>query len=135
MINNSVRRTNNYLAFRSALPTACSPGMGVVSAKGVVGRIKTVSEHYSTVTSLLHSQLLISAKIKRSNTFGTVKWPGGDYRTALLDYIPLHVKPAKGDTVMTSGFNTVFPEGIMVGTISSVQKEAIKAMGDGIFIV
>ncbi|WP_242921038.1 rod shape-determining protein MreC [Pontibacter liquoris] len=127
VINNSVRRTNNYLTLSVGTADGVQPGMGVMSAKGVVGRIKTVSEHYSTVTSLLHSQLLISAKIKQSNTFGTVKWPGGDYRTAVLDYIPLHVKPVKGDTVMTSGFNTVFPEGIMVGTISSVQKEQDKS--------
>jgi rod shape-determining protein MreC len=103
------------------------PGMGVIASNGVVGRVKTVSANYSTVTSLLHSQMLISAKIKKNNTMGTVKWQGGDYRTAILDYIPLHVKLTKGDTVITSGYNTVFPEGIVVGTISSVQKEADKS--------
>jgi rod shape-determining protein MreC len=101
--------------------------MGVIAPNGAVGRVKTVSRHYSTVTSLLHSQLLVSAKIKKDNTFGTIKWAGGDYRTALLDYIPLHIKPVKGDTILTSGYNTVFPEGIMIGTISSVAKEADKS--------
>jgi rod shape-determining protein MreC len=67
--------------------------------------------------------MLVSAKIKKNNTFGTIKWTGGDYRHALLDYIPLHIKPAVGDTIVTSGYNTVFPEGIMIGTISSVKKE------------
>ena len=123
VINNSVRRTNNTLTLAVGTADGVKPGMGVIASNGVVGRIKTVSENYSTATSLLHSQMLISAKIKKNNTFGTVKWQGGDYRTALLDYIPLHVKPAKGDTVVTSGFNTVFPEGVMIGTISSVAKE------------
>ncbi|PRY10591.1 rod shape-determining protein MreC [Pontibacter ummariensis] len=123
VINNSVRRTNNTLTLAIGTADGIQPGMGVISPDGVVGRVKTVSEHYATVTSLLHSKMLVSAKIQKSNTFGTVKWTGGDYRTATLDYIPLHVKPAVGDTIVTSGFNTVFPEGIMIGTISNVEKE------------
>ena len=127
VINNSVRRTNNYLTLAAGSLDGVKPGMGVISPNGTVGRVKTVSKHYATVTSLLHSQMLISAKIKKDNTFGTIKWTGGDYRTALLDYIPLHVKPAPGDTVLTSGFNTVFPEGIMIGTISEVERELDKS--------
>ncbi|MBF9251749.1 rod shape-determining protein MreC [Pontibacter sp. 172403-2] len=127
VINNSVRRTNNYLTLSIGTADGVQPGMGVIASNGVVGRVKTVSEHYATVTSLLHSQMLLSAKIKRDNTFGTIKWPGGDYRTAQLEYIPLHVNPVKGDTIVTSGFNTVFPEGVMVGTISSVKKESDKS--------
>jgi rod shape-determining protein MreC len=127
VINNSVRRTNNTLTLAIGTADGVQPGMGVISSNGIVGRIKTVSKHYSTATSLLHSQMLVSAKINKNNTFGTVKWTGGDYRTAMLDYIPLHVKPAKGDTIVTSGFNTVFPEGVMVGTISSVMKEQDKS--------
>jgi rod shape-determining protein MreC len=127
VINNSVRRMNNYLTLSIGTANGVKPGMGVMSSNGVVGRVKTVSRDYATVTSVLHSQMLVSAKIKKSDTFGTVKWTGGDYRSALLDYIPLHVTPEKGDTVVTSGFNTVFPEGVMVGTITSVEKEADKS--------
>ncbi|MFD2512997.1 rod shape-determining protein MreC [Pontibacter locisalis] len=127
VINNSIRRSNNTLTLAIGTADGVEPGMGVISPNGVVGRIKTVSKNYATATSLLHSQMLISAKIKKNNTFGTIKWTGGDYRTALLDYIPLHVKPEKGDTIVTSGFNTVFPEGIMVGTISGVEKEQDKS--------
>lgn len=127
VINNSIRRTNNYLTLAIGSQDGVKPGMGVISPNGAVGRVKTVSRHYATVTSLLHSQMLISAKIKKNNTFGTIKWTGGDYRTALLDYIPLHIKPEIGDTIVTSGFNTVFPEGIMVGTISEVERELDKS--------
>ncbi|PTX15338.1 rod shape-determining protein MreC [Pontibacter mucosus] len=127
VINNSVRRMNNYLTISKGSADGVQPGMGVIAPEGVVGRVKTVSKHYATVTSLLHSQMLVSSKLKKDNTFGTIKWEGGDYRSALLDYIPLHVKPEVGDTVVTSGFNTVFPEGIMVGTISSVEQEPDKS--------
>ncbi|WP_161889839.1 rod shape-determining protein MreC [Pontibacter russatus] len=127
VINNSVRRMNNYLTLAIGSADGVEPGMGVISPDGVVGRVKTVSEHYATVTSVLHSQMLVSAKIKKDDTFGTIKWTGGDYRTAMLEYIPLHVHPEEGDTVVTSGFNTVFPEGIPVGTIASVEKEQDKS--------
>ncbi|NEM96601.1 rod shape-determining protein MreC [Pontibacter burrus] len=127
VINNSVRRNNNYLTLSIGTEDGVEPGMGVIAPNGVVGRVKTVSAKYSTVTSLLHSQMLISAKIKKNNTMGTIKWLGGDYRTAILDYIPLHVQMSKGDTVVTSGYNTVFPEGIVVGTISSIVREADKS--------
>jgi rod shape-determining protein MreC len=123
VINNSIRRTNNYLTLSIGSADGIKPGMGVIASTGAVGRVKTVSEHYATVTSLLHSQMLISAKIKKDNTMGTIKWTGGDYRKAVLDYIPLHIKPVVGDTIVTSGFATVFPEGIMVGTISAVEQE------------
>ena len=127
VINNSVRRMNNYITLSIGTKDGVLPGMGVIASKGVVGRVKTVSDKSSTVTSILHSQMLISAKIKKNNTMGTIKWQGGDYRTAILDYIPLHVKMTKGDTIVTSGFNTVFPEGILVGTISSIAKEPDKS--------
>lgn len=127
VINNSVRRMNNYLTLAIGSADGVQPGMGVISPDGVVGRVKTVSENYATVTSVLHSQMLVSAKIKKDDTFGTIKWTGGDYRTAMLEYIPLHVHPEEGDTVVTSGFNTVLPEGIPVGTIASVEKEQDKS--------
>lgn len=123
VINNSVRRTNNYLTLASGTKDGIKPGMGVISLNGVVGRVKTVSRDYATVTSLLHSQMLISAKLKKNNTLGTIKWEGGSFRTAKLDYIPLHVKVTVGDTIVTSGFNTVFPEGILIGTVAAVAKE------------
>lgn len=123
IINNSIRRTNNYLTLAAGSKDGIKPGMGVIAPNGVVGRVKTVSRDYATVTSLLHSQMLISAKLKNTDTFGTIRWQGGDYRQARLEYIPLHVKLAVGDTVVTSGYNTVFPEGILIGTVSSVEKE------------
>ena len=127
VINNSIRRTNNYLTLSIGSEAGVRPQMGVITPDGIVGRVKTVGKRYSTVTSILHSQMLVSAKIKRDNTSGTIRWTGGDYRTALLDYVPLHVKPVIGDTVVTSGYSTVFPQGIMIGTISSVEREPDKS--------
>ncbi|GEO05334.1 cell shape-determining protein MreC [Adhaeribacter aerolatus] len=126
VIKNSVSLVNNHLLLNVGRADGIEPGMGVVSGSGVIGRVKAVSQNYSTIYSMLHSQMLVSAKVRRTNTVGTIRWEGDNYRVATLDYIPRHIKLAKGDTVVTSGYNAVFPEGIMIGRVLSVQQEPDK---------
>lgn len=121
VINNSVSQVDNYLTINKGLEDGLKPGMGVVSPSGVVGRIKICSEHFSTVTSLLHTKMLISAEIQRNNAFGSVKWEGNDPYKAKLLYIARHIKPTLGDTVITSEFSTIFPSGLPVGIIRKIK--------------
>ena len=126
VVNNSLRSVDNYLTLNVGAAEGVQPGQGVLAPAGVVGRVKSVSEHYATVTSLLHSKTAVAARLKRDGTFGSVRWPGDDYRYALLDYIPRQNKLLRGDTVVTSGYNSVFPEGVFVGTVESFVKEPDK---------
>ncbi|GAA3934429.1 rod shape-determining protein MreC [Hymenobacter algoricola] len=126
VINNSLRNVDNYLTLNVGTLDGVKPGMGVLAAAGVVGRVKVSSEHYATVTSVLHSKTSISAKIARDNTFGSIKWLGDDPTHVLLDYIPRQNKLVLGDTVVTSGYNAIFPEGIRIGLIDSFVKEPDK---------
>ena len=126
VINNSLHSVDNFLTLNVGTANGVQPGMAVVAAAGVVGRIKVTTEHYATVTSLLHSQTKVSAKIKRDNTFGTVSWPGEDPAFGLLDNVLRETKLQRGDTIVTSGFNAVFPEGVFIGTIDSFLKEPDK---------
>ncbi|MCB2409907.1 rod shape-determining protein MreC [Hymenobacter lucidus] len=126
VINNSLRKVDNYLTLNVGTVDGVKPGMGVLGAAGVVGRVKVTSEHYATVTSVLHSKTSISAKLQRDGTFGSVKWLGDDPTHVLLDYIPRQNKLVRGDTVVTSGYNAIFPEGVMIGQVESFVKEADK---------
>ena len=65
--------------------------------------------------------------IKRTGYFGTAQWDGTNPRLIDLRYIPRHVNPVVGDTVVTSGYNAVFPEGVMIGVIKevSLKEEAL----------
>ncbi|GAC1590209.1 MAG: rod shape-determining protein MreC [Hymenobacter sp.] len=126
VINNMLRNVDNYLTLNVGRANGVRAGLGVVAAGGVVGRVKVVSEHYATVTSLLHSKTSIASKIKRDGTFGTIRWLGDDPTHALLDNVLRETKLVKGDTVVTSGYNAVFPEGIFIGTIDSFVKEPDK---------
>lgn len=127
VINNSVRRLNNHLTLNKGTEAGIKAGMGVLTSSGVVGRVKSVSRHYATVASLLHSQTLVSVKLKRTNTFGTIKWDTRDPATASLHYITLSEKVARGDTIVTSGFGGIYPQGIMIGRVASVKRELDKS--------
>jgi rod shape-determining protein MreC len=122
VVNNSVNRFTNYLTINKGANVGIKPGMAVISPLGAVGKVKTVSEHYSVVTSILHKDYRLSVVMTRTGYFGSVSWDGVDPDFAQLNFVPRHVNPSKGDTVVTSAFNAVFPEGIMVGVIEDVKQ-------------
>ena len=107
VIKNSLNRVDNYIT----LDEGTSAGIRIV--------YKT-SPHYSTVIPLLNSKSSISCKIVGSEYFGYLKWEYGDSRYAYLKDLPRHAEFNLGDTVVTSGYSTVFPAGIMVGTVDDM---------------
>lgn len=121
VINNSVNRRNNYLTLDKGGLQGIRPEMGVVCADGIVGIVKDTSGHFSSVLSLLHKDTRISAKVKKSGYIGSLVWDGFDFRHAHLKDIALHVKLVKGDTIVTSSFSSIFPEGIMIGTVEDFE--------------
>lgn len=121
VVGNSLRFSQNYLNLDKGSKDGIKPGMGVFNSQGIVGRVKSVSENYAVAFSVLNTNLLISAKIKSSDVFGSVRWDGSNTSEVQLLYVPRHVKASKGDTVISSGFNAVFPEGILIGKILKVE--------------
>lgn len=120
VINNTFRRSQNYLTLGVGSDQGITPGLGVVTDQGLVGQVKSVSRNFSTVTSLLHPKLLISSVIKKDGTLCTVHWEGGSPFNASVRFIPRHVELVIGDTIETSGYNSVFPKGVMIGTVSKI---------------
>jgi rod shape-determining protein MreC len=121
VINNSIRLSQNHLTLNKGSQHGLKEGMGVFNAEGVIGRVKGVSQGFATVISLLHTDLLISSKIKSTEVFGSTKWDGIDSKKAKLLYVPRHVVISSGDQVVTSGYNAIFPEGIPIGTVLEVR--------------
>ncbi len=119
VVNNHVDFFKNYITIDKGEDRGLKPGMAVISPLGAVGKVKQVSDHYSVVTSLLHIDVMVSARLKKTEHFGTIQWDGRDPDIVQFKYIPRHVKPVVGDSVITSGY-AIFPDGIMVGTIAEV---------------
>lgn len=119
VVNNSVNRRNNFLTLDKGSSHGIQKDMGVISSSGVVGIVKDVSEHYCTVMSVLHKNTKISTRFKNNNYFGSLVWEGENSREATLLEVAKHVKFKVGDTLVTTVYSSVFPEGILVGTVKS----------------
>lgn len=122
VINNSILFKNNYITINKGTKDGIKPGMGLITSSGLVGQVKSSSDHFSTCYSLLHSSMAVSAQLKKNNALCTVQWESEDPSQATLFYLARHLQVEEGDTVVTSGYNAVYPEGIMVGTVSEVEK-------------
>ncbi len=119
IINNSVNRPFNYITLNKGSKDGIKPDQGIISSEGIVGVVINVSKSYSLGLSVLNQRWGVSAKLKRSGFFGSLLWDGEDFRYANLMEIPFHVVLSPGDTIVTSSYSSIFPEGIMIGTIES----------------
>ena len=118
VVNNSVSLKNNFLTLNKGSEHGLRPHMGVISNDGVVGVVREVSAHYSVVMSLLHSKTRITAEMVSKGYFGALVWENQDPRFMFLEDVPKHHFVELGDTVQTSRFSHIFPEGIPIGTVS-----------------
>lgn len=117
VILNETNLSNNYITIDKGSKDGLAPGMGVVSSTGVVGTVRYCSDQFAVITSILHSQFMVSTKLLRSGEIGTAKWEGKDPGIIALNDVSRYKKVMKGDTAVTSDFNAVFPSGVMVGTV------------------
>ncbi len=120
VINNSINRANNYITLNRGEKDGIRSEMGVINGNGVVGIVYLTASHHSIVIPVLNSKSSISCKVKNSDYFGYLKWDGEDSRYAYLMDLPRHSVCEKGDTIVTSGFTSIFPSGIMVGTVEDI---------------
>lgn len=122
VINASYNKHKNYLTLDKGALDGMKVEMGVVNDLGVVGIVSSVSDHFSVVLPILNPLSSISVKLKGESKSGFLVWDGRDSETALLQEMPRYVKAAIGDTVVTSGYSSIFPEGIPVGRVKYVKR-------------
>lgn len=122
--DNSVNLLNNYLVLERGSLQGVKKDLGVIDINNsVVGTVINVSENYSVVMSLLHTQSNINGKLKKTGETGSVTWDEKDPRFIILKDIKKGVKVSKGDSVVTSGHSEKFPYGKLIGTIEEVSND------------
>lgn len=121
VVNNSLNAVNNYITIDKGTADGVEPEMGVFCNEGVVGIIYTASAHYSVVIPLLNSKSSISCRVKGSDSFCTLQWMGDDTRHSYLVDLPRYNSYEQGDTVVTSGFSSIFPGDIPIGIIEKTE--------------
>lgn len=131
VVNNSVRHPRNHFSINRGSNDGVRPGMGVVDQNGVAGIINVVGPHTSRAISLLNETQHFSVKIKDTNYIGSLNWRGKDPAVAYVDEIPRHARFHVGDTIVTSGFSTTFPEDIPVGTVMN----RVRGNDDNFYII
>ena len=116
----TIHRTKNYIIINKGKKQGIKKNMGVITYQGVVGIVSKVFEQQAIVTSILHTNLFLSAKIASSDTIGSLKWFGKKSNEAHLLYVPRHLQIILSEQVVTSGYSTIFPPNLPIGTINHI---------------
>jgi rod shape-determining protein MreC len=120
VIESTTSQADNYITIDKGLADGVRVGMGVVTPTGVVGKVKICNENYSIITSILHSQSMISTRLTQSGEIGPAQWESTNPSVLQLNDVSRYKKVLKGDTAVTSDYNAVFPPGILVGYVQKV---------------
>jgi len=118
-INNSTGKRNNFITLNRGQLHGIKADMAVINDEGIVGIVKDVSPNFCSVISFLNKKSSISAKIQSTDYFGSCVWEGGNPKMAILKDIPSHAEIHNGDTIVSSSYSKLFPEGVKMGIIES----------------
>lgn len=119
--SNTITKANNYIVIDKGEADGVRSEMGVVGGGGIVGIVYLTGKHYSLVIPILNSKSSISCRIRGHNFFGYLSWNGGHPLVAYLNDVPRYARFKVGDYVETSGYSSVFPPGLFVGKILSIE--------------
>jgi rod shape-determining protein MreC len=117
VISNSTNRQKNYIMLNKGSKHGIRKNMGIIGPNGIVGVIFEVSKDFSSGISLLNIKQSVSAKLKHNNELGILIWDGDSPLYGQLDAVENYVPIAIGDTIITSGFSHIFPEGENIGVV------------------
>jgi rod shape-determining protein MreC len=95
-------------------------GLPVVIAEGVVGQVIEVSRKNSKVLLVIDQNSAVDALVQRTRSRGVVK--GESTEKCQLKYVLRKHDVKVGDTVISSGLDGVFPKGLRIGRVSSVNR-------------
>lgn len=122
VVNSTLYRQRNFITLNTGRKDGIRPDMGVVSESGVVGIVVNVSDNFAIVASLLNKEIRISSKIARTGHVGSLMWTGTSASEGMLTEIPQHVSVRNNDTIVTSGYSTIFPKGIVLGVVKKIRQ-------------
>lgn len=100
--------------------------MAVVSSSGLVGRVTEVGATWSKVTSMIDTSSEVSVMVERTRDVGIAHglFNINDDNQLELYYLPSGYDLVPGDVIVTSGMSDIFPKGILIGTVSEVERQA-----------
>lgn len=121
IIKNDYKKAENYLLIDKGSNDGVKKNMGVIGPKGVIGVVVSSCHKFALAASVLNTNQRIAGQLLSNHAQGSIVWKGENPQECDFENIPVHIKVKTGDTVVTSGYNSVFPANKMIGIIKSVQ--------------
>lgn len=116
---NSYALPNNYITINKGAKNGLKQDLGVFTSQGILGIVDDVSNSYARVQSVLNTKSRINAQLKNSNHIGSLRWNGKSAELVQLVDVSKFAQIKLGDTIITGGQSTIFPQGILIGAISN----------------
>lgn len=127
VVNRVTHTSEVYYTINKGRRDGIETDMGVMSASGVVGAVMAVSDHYALVIPVLNPKIRLACTLLGQEVSGTLTASSSpNANEAILSNVPPHAHPQIGDTITTSGYSYLFPEGMMVGTITDSVPARVK---------
>jgi len=119
IVKMSRNNQHNYIILDKGSEDGVVPECGIITSSGVVGIIEAVDRHYSYGLTLTNINIKVSARVGKDGAVGPMSWDGIHSNRAFIRELPLHYETSLGDTVLTSGYSTIYPPGIPLGVSGS----------------
>ena len=121
VITNEINKAENYITINKGTSDGVRPDMAVTSGLGPVGVVYMSSAHYSIVVPLLNTRSSLSVRIRGERYFGNLRWDGQQVNEAEVEDIPRFARfNSHNAWIETSGYSSIFPEGLIVGKVKHV---------------
>ncbi|MFK7782095.1 rod shape-determining protein MreC [Psychroserpens sp.] len=117
IINNNYTSSKNYLTINKGEMHSLRQDLAVITSKGIVGIIDNTSNRYARVLSILNTKSQINAQLKSSNHIGSLVWDAKSSTKVQLTDISKFAPIKQGDTIVTGGQSSIFPQGIPIGLV------------------
>lgn len=126
VVSNSVGRARNYIILNRGRGDGVWSHMAVATAEGaIVGYIIDCTERYAVAVSVLNRSFRASGCIEGGTHYGSLSWEGGNPHYIYLKELPKYAEPKEGDRIVTTGFESYFPKGMLIGTVESAELDAV----------
>ncbi len=119
------RESGNYskvLTIDVGTGAGVSLNMPVVTSEGIVGRITELGYNWAKVTTLVEPQSSVGAYIERTEDAGICegKFELSSDGLCQLSYLPAEAEAEIGDRILSTGFGSVYPRGLVIGYVETV---------------
>lgn len=119
--NQTLNTRSNYLTLNKGKKAGIDKDMGLITNEGIVGIVINANNNFSRAISILNSNTRISASVKGKGYFGNLVWKNLDPTRMSLEAIPKHAQLSVGDSIVTSGYSTIFPPDVYIGKIENFE--------------